>query len=171
MLPHAPPNLVTLAARPLFRTNHIPFFISAPSSPVTFPLSPSWLHHYCHHQNTMKWSGCLCRWGLSADKTWLDICWKRGGSCCVNACAWWRSWREGDKNRERYGSMKERRFQRKTSKGKRMVEWKQREGDSNLLVCFYRRYQITWHVSKATPLQWSVGISSCTCKHTHTDAD
>ncbi len=72
----------------LFRSNHISIFILC-ALPLLSPSSsppPSWPHSSCHSQNTLKWSRSFCRRGLCAYKTWLDICWERGGSCCVTEC-------------------------------------------------------------------------------------
>ncbi len=80
-------------------------------SPSSSPL-PSWPHSYCHRQNTLKWSWCLCRFMRSQNLTGHLLA-KEGDHAVpvsVNVYAWWRGWGEGDKDREQYEGMTERKW-------------------------------------------------------------
>ena len=117
--PHRPPtptpqNLLnphnSLAARPWsmtsrsYRANHVPIFILC-ALPLLSPSSSSSSSSPLHHDHTVTvtarthWSGAdaFCRRGSCAYETWLDICWERGGSCCVTRC-WLRGRGEGDED-------------------------------------------------------------------------
>lgn len=141
------------------------------------PPPPSRPHSYCHRQQTLKWSRCLCGRGLCAlQKLTGHLLARRSIMLCHSAL--WTLVHDGEGEGEARVTKTERALGReKESKWLQEAgekELAERQSSSRWNTCHaavsYCKYQTMWHTTRAAPLQWST-VTAFSHAHASTHED